>query len=73
MRTAIPSDGELTAEDVRKTFTERLAWRHQGRLEVGEVSEVGDNAIKVVIITRDGSLVHEITVDRETGRIATFN
>jgi hypothetical protein len=58
---------DLSTDDVRHFFEDRLAWHGNDRLRVGEVKEADDDAITADIETVDGSLVQRFQVDRHSG------
>ena len=58
---------DLTAEEVKVLAQARLIMRGNDRLAVGEVAPVDEQTYKVQIVTVDGSLVKEITVDKDQG------
>ncbi len=45
----------------------RLVWHGNPRLELGDVKESDGNTILADIVTKDGSLVQRLAVDRKTG------
>lgn len=61
-------DKKLTPEDVRANLELSLACRGNKRLEIGEITQPDDATIIAEIVTRDGSLVRRLQVDRRTGR-----
>ena len=63
---------DFTAEEVREVLEGRIAWHGATRLQVGEVS-AGDVSITAEIETVDGSLVHQLEIDPETGAIISFD
>jgi hypothetical protein len=64
-RVTPPAD--LSTDDVRHFFEDRLASHGNDRLRVGEVKEGEDDAIIADIETVDGSLVQRYQVDRHSG------
>jgi hypothetical protein len=64
--------GALTADDVRAMLEQRLEWSRNPNLKVGDVSEKGDT-ITGEIVTKDGSLVSRIQVDKNTGWMRPAN
>jgi hypothetical protein len=58
---------DLSTDDVRHFFEDRLASHGNDRLRVGEVKEGEDDAIIADIETVDGSLVQRFQVDRHSG------
>ncbi|MEG3620256.1 hypothetical protein V5T82_17460 [Magnetovibrio sp. PR-2] len=61
-------DKPLTVEDVRANMEQRLQWRGNDRLKVGEVKDLDDKTIVAEIVTVDDSLVQTIQIDKTTGR-----
>ena len=61
-------DKPLTVEDVRVRMEQRLEWRGNDRLTVGEVKDLDDKTIIAEIVTVDDSLVEKIQIDKATGR-----
>jgi hypothetical protein len=60
-------DRDLSADDVRKRLEAQLAWRGNPRLKLGEVTETDDDSIIAEIVTKDGSLVQKLEIDRHSG------
>jgi hypothetical protein len=60
---------DLSTDDVRHFFADRLAMHGNKRLKVGEVKEADDDSIVADIVTLDDSLVQRFKVDRHTGRV----
>ncbi len=58
---------DLSADDVRKMFEARLAWRGNPNLKLGEVKERDEDTIVADVVTKDDSLVQRYQVDRHTG------
>jgi hypothetical protein len=65
-RAALP-DRDLSADDVRKNLEQQLAWRGNPRLKLGDINEVDEDTITAEIVTKDGSLVDKLAIDRHTG------
>jgi pre-mRNA-processing factor 40 len=63
---AAPDQG-LSVDDVRARFERSLAWQGNPRLAVGDVTETDEDTITAEIVTRDGSLVQRLIVDRQSG------
>ncbi len=59
----------LTTDDVRHFFEDRLARHGNERLKIGEVKQADDDSITADIVTTDNSLVRRFKVDRHTGRM----
>ena len=64
-----PAGGEqkLSVEDARGWLERRLAWHGNPRLKLGEVREADEDTIIAEILTRDGSLVQKLAIDRRRG------
>ena len=60
---------DLSTDDVRHFFEDRLAMRGNKRLKVGEVKEGEDDTIVADIVTLEDSLVQRFKVNRHTGRV----
>jgi hypothetical protein len=60
---------DLSTDDVRHFFEDRLAMHGNKRLKVGEVTEADDDTILADIVTLEDSLVQRFKVDRHTGRM----
>ncbi len=60
---------DLSTDDVRHFFEDRLAMHGNKRLKVGEVTEADDDTIVADIVTLEDSLVQRFKVDRHTGRM----
>ena len=59
---------ELTVDDVKTFFEQRMAWRANPNVKLGEVTEKDADTIVAEIVTKDGSLVRRVEIDRKTGR-----
>jgi len=64
-----PLRRDLTADEVKHMMEHRVAWAGNPNLKVGTVTEKDDDIIEVEIVTKNGSLVRKIEVDRHTGRM----
>jgi hypothetical protein len=62
---ALPQD--LSAADVRHMLEHQVAWMGNPNLAVGKVEERDGDVIVAEIVTKDGSLVQRLDVDRHTG------
>ncbi len=62
-----PGNLDLSAEEVKTVVQARLIMHGNDRLQVGDVRAKDDDTYRVQIVTKDGSLVREIEVDRNTG------
>lgn len=62
------SDQPLSAEQVKEIMEGRLAWHGNDNLKLGEVTEKDDKTVTVQILTKDGSLVRSLEIDRTSGR-----
>jgi hypothetical protein len=58
---------ELTVDDVRANLERWINWQGNPRLKLGSVKEDGEDAIVAEIVTKDGSLVDRMRIDRSTG------
>ncbi len=61
-------DLDLTVEQVKDIIEGRLASQGNKNLKVGEVKAIDDDTVYAQIVTKDGSLVQELEIDRDTGR-----
>jgi hypothetical protein len=59
---------ELTVDDVKAFFEQRMAWRGNPNVKLGGVTEKDANTIVAEIVTKEGSLVQRVEIDRKTGR-----
>ena len=66
------SDKPMTAERLKEIAEGLIAWRGNENLKVGEIKEKDEKTFSVVIVTKEGSLVDTIDVDKATGRPAGF-
>ena len=57
----------LTMEEAKTLVSARLIMKGNEHLKVGQVTEKEDDKFLVQIVTKDNSLVREITIDRKTG------
>ncbi len=64
-----PLRRDLTADEVKHMMEHRVDWAGNPNLKVGKVTEKDADTIVSEIVTKDGSLVQEIEVDRHTGRM----
>jgi len=58
---------ELTVDDVRGNLERWLSWQGNPRLKLGSVKEDGKDAIVAEIVTKEGSIVDRLRIDRSTG------
>ena len=58
---------DLSIGDVRHMMEHRLRWMNNPNLKLGNVEEKDTDTITADIITKDGSLVQRLNVDRHTG------
>ncbi len=65
----VVAKADLSTDDVRHFFEDRLAMHGNKRLKVGEVTEGEDDTIVADIVTLEDSLVQRFKVDRHTGRV----
>jgi hypothetical protein len=59
----------LSVDDVRHFLEHRLEALGNPRLALGEIAEAGADEITAEIVTADGSLVEQLTVDRHSGAV----
>ena len=64
-----PLRRDLTAEEVKHMMEHRVDWAGNPNLKVGKITEKDADTIVAEIVTKDGSLVRKIDVDRHTGRM----
>ncbi len=62
-----PLAKDLSASDVQHMIEHRLAWQGNPNLKVGKVEEKDDNTVVAEIVTKEGSLVQRLEVDRHRG------
>ena len=62
-----PLRQDLTAADVKHMMGHRLAWNGNPNLKLGKVEEKDDDTIVAEIVTKDGSVVQSLEVNRHTG------
>ena len=60
-------DRDLSVKDVTEMLQFRLDRWDNDRLKVGKVVEQDDDTIIAEIVTKDGSLVDRLAIDRDTG------
>ena len=60
-------DKDLTVDDVRGNLERWLSWQANPRLKLGDVKEDGKDAIVAEIVTKEGSVVDRLRIDRSTG------
>ncbi len=60
-------DRDLSVKDVTEMLQFRLDRWDNDRLKVGKVVEKDDDTIIAEIVTKDGSLVDRLAIDRDTG------
>ncbi len=60
-------DRDLSVKDVTEMLQLRLDRWNNDRLKVGKVVEKDDDTIIAEIVTKDGSLVDRLAIDRDTG------
>lgn len=63
-----PLEKALTVADVKKSFEDRMKWRGNDRVKVGNVVKKDDLTIVVDIVTVDDSLIRKIEVNSKTGQ-----
>jgi len=62
-------DADLTAEQVQTMIEQQLASLANPRLKMGSLRATETGEILAEIVTRDGSLVQKLAVDRRTGAV----
>ena len=62
-----PLRQDLSAVDVQHMMEHRLTWQGNANLKLGKVEEKDDDTIAAEIVTKDGSVVQRLEVDRHTG------
>lgn len=60
--------GKLTKESVKSLLENRLAYQGNPNLKLGKIVEK-DRYFAAQIVTKDNSLVQELRIDKDTGRI----
>lgn len=58
---------DLNADDVRRMMEYRLRWMNNSNIKIGNIEEKDADTITAEIVTKDGSLVEQLNVDRHTG------
>lgn len=61
-------DLELTADRTKEIIEGLIAWQGNENLKVGEIKELDDKTISATVVTKEGSLVQKVEIDRSTGR-----
>ncbi|MEQ9491081.1 MAG: hypothetical protein RIM72_19045 [Alphaproteobacteria bacterium] len=64
-----PLRRDLTTDEVKHMMEHRVDWAGNPNLKVGKVMEKDADTIVSEIVTKEGSLVRKIEVDRHTGRM----
>ncbi|MET4808194.1 hypothetical protein [Limibacillus sp. MBR-115] len=64
-----PLRRDLTTDEVKHMMEHRVDWAGNPNLKVGKITEQDADTIVTEIVTKDGSLVRKIEVDRHTGRM----
>lgn len=62
-----PLRDDLDIVDVMEMMEHRLRWMNNPNLKLGNVEEKDADTISADIVTKDGSLVQRLSVDRHTG------
>ncbi|KZD06208.1 hypothetical protein [Oceanibaculum pacificum] len=62
-------DQEITPDQVREMLQRRLDWHGNPRLKLGEIKPTEHGEILADIVTREGSLVQRLAIDRRTGAL----
>lgn len=60
---------DLEVDDVKTMMEQRLGWMNNPNIKLGSVDEKDEDTITAEIVTKEGSLVQRLTVDRHTGWI----
>lgn len=60
---------KVSIEEARGWLERRLARHGNPRLKLGEVREADDGTLVAEIVTRDGSLVQKLAIDRRSGSL----
>lgn len=63
------SGGAPQIADVERVMNQWIGWHGNPRLKLGPVTEKDSSAYGVDVVTKEGSLVQRLEVDRNTGRI----
>ena len=63
----------VSVDEVRHFLEHRLTMMGFDGLRVGAVEEIDDERIIAEIVTADGTLVQELTIDRHSGLIEEAN
>jgi hypothetical protein len=58
---------DLSVEGARGWLERKLDWHGNPRLKLGEVVAADDDTITAEIVTKDGSLVQKLAIDRHSG------
>lgn len=64
-----PLRQDLSAADVKHMMQHRLAWNGNPNVKLGKVEEKDGDTIIAEIVTKDGSIIQRLEVDRHTGRM----
>lgn len=64
-----PLRRDLTTDEVKHMMEHRVDWAGNPNLKVGKVTEKDADTIVAEIVTKDGSLVRKLNIDRHTGRM----
>ena len=64
-----PLQRDLTVDEVKHMMQHRIDWVENPNLKVGNTTQESADTIVTEIVTKDGSLVRKIEVDRHTGRM----
>ena len=62
-------DQEIKPDQVREMLQRRLDWHGNPRLKLGEIKPTEHGEILADIVTREGSLVQRLAIDRRTGAL----
>jgi len=64
-----PLRRDLNTDEVKHMMEHRVDWAGNPNLKVGKVTEIDADTIVAEIVTKDGSLVRKLNIDRHTGRM----
>jgi len=63
------ADKDLSVEQVKDIIEGKIAMRGNENIKVGKVEAKDDDTVIAEIVTKDGSLVQKVAVDRDSGRM----
>ena len=62
-------DKDLSVEQVKDIIEGKIAFHGNDNLKVGKIEAKDDDTVIAEIVTKDGSLVQKVAVNRDTGRM----